>query len=152
LEEVRRRKQGVVETFRSAGRKRREETPNLALIFGQAAFDGPRSLAVRLQTGETIRLPSDKILINAGSRPAMTRVEGLERAGALDSSSIMELSELPEHLIVLGGGYIGLEFGQMFRRFGSRVTLVHRGKHLLAREDADVADEVARLLREDGLE
>jgi pyruvate/2-oxoglutarate dehydrogenase complex dihydrolipoamide dehydrogenase (E3) component len=64
----------------------------------------------------------------------------------------MELAVVPDHLLVLGGGYVGLEFGQMFRRFGSRVTIVHRGKHLLSGEDPDVADEVAKLLREDGIE
>jgi pyruvate/2-oxoglutarate dehydrogenase complex dihydrolipoamide dehydrogenase (E3) component len=64
----------------------------------------------------------------------------------------MELAELPEHLLVLGGGYIGLEFGQMFRRFGSRVTIIQRGARLLAREDPDVADAVAAILREDGIE
>jgi len=65
---------------------------------------------------------------------------------------VMELAVVPDHLLVLGGGYVGLEFGQMFRRFGSRVTIVHRGKHLLSGEDPDVADEVAKLLREDGIE
>jgi pyruvate/2-oxoglutarate dehydrogenase complex dihydrolipoamide dehydrogenase (E3) component len=70
----------------------------------------------------------------------------------LDSTSIMELDEVPEHLLVLGGGYVGLEFGQMFRRFGSQVTIVQRGKQLLAREDADVAEAVAEILREDGIE
>ena len=70
----------------------------------------------------------------------------------LNSTTIMELDVVPEHLIVLGGGYIGLEFGQMFRRFGSRVTIVQRGQRLLAREDADIADAVAEILREDGIE
>ena len=70
----------------------------------------------------------------------------------LDSTSIMELDEVPEHLLVLGGGYVGLEFAQMFRRFGSEVTIVQRGEQLLAREDEDVAEAVAEILREDGIE
>ncbi|MFQ5572534.1 MAG: FAD-dependent oxidoreductase, partial [Rhodothermales bacterium] len=77
---------------------------------------------------------------------------GLDTVPTLDSTSIMELDVLPEHLLVLGGGYIGLEFGQMFRRFGSNVTIVQRGNYLLAREDPDVADEVAKIVREDGVE
>jgi pyruvate/2-oxoglutarate dehydrogenase complex dihydrolipoamide dehydrogenase (E3) component len=76
----------------------------------------------------------------------------LDRIEVLDSSSIMELDELPGHLLVLGGGYVGLEFGQMFRRFGSRVTIIQRASQLLAREDQDVADEVATILREDGVD
>src|SRR5206468_11463289 len=92
------------------------------------------------------------IFINTGCRPARPAVEGLDSVGALDSTSIMELSALPGHLLVLGGGYIGLEFGQMFRRFGSAVTVVQHGKQLLAREDPDVAEEVHKVLHEDGIE
>ena len=151
-EEVRRRKQSVVERFRNGSQRRLEATNGLDLLFGEAAFDGPRALEVRLKTGEGLRLSADKIFINTGCHPATPAVEGIDRVPALDSSSIMELDVLPEHLLVLGGGYIGLEFGQMFRRFGSRVTIVQRGTHLLAREDPDVADEVAKILREDGVE
>src|SRR5207249_10671446 len=77
---------------------------------------------------------------------------GIEDVSVLDSTSIMELDTVPEHLLVVGGGYIGLEFGQMFRRFGSSVTVIQRGANLLAREDPDVADEVVNIMREDGLE
>ena len=77
---------------------------------------------------------------------------GLDPVAALDSTSIMELDAVPEHLLVLGGGYVGLEFGQMFRRFGSDVTIVQRGEQLLGREDADVAEAVAEILREDGID
>ena len=71
---------------------------------------------------------------------------GLDPARTLNSTTIMELDAVPEHLLVLGGGYVGLEFGQMFRRFGSRVTIIQRGKQLLGREDADVAEAVAQIL------
>ena len=81
----------------------------------------------------------------------MPNIAGLEKVSFLDSSKIMELEELPKHLVVIGGGYIGLEFGQMFRRFGSRVTIVHRGTQLLRREDQDIATEVLKILREDGI-
>ena len=96
--------------------------------------------------------PRKKIFINTGCRPADPRVDGLDQIAVLDSTSSMELDELPEHLLVLGGGYVGLEFGQMFRRFGSRVTIVQRASQLLGREDQDVADEVAKILGEDGVE
>ena len=96
-------------------------------------------------------LTADKIFINTGGRPSRPPIPGLDSVPILDSTSIMELDELPEHLLVLGGGYIGLEFGQMFHRFGSRVTIVHRGNQLLSREDPDVADAVVKILEEDGV-
>lgn len=92
------------------------------------------------------------VVIDAGAQPKPLAITGAGDVPVLDSTSIMELDELPEHLIILGGGYVGLEFGQMFRRFGSDVTIVHRGDQLLAREDADIAGEVANILRQDGIE
>jgi pyruvate/2-oxoglutarate dehydrogenase complex dihydrolipoamide dehydrogenase (E3) component len=150
--EVRQRKQSIVDSFRSGGQRSIEKTENLDLLFGEASFTGPRSIAVKTNDGELRRLGANKIFINTGCRPATPRVDGIDQIAALDSTSIMELDELPEHLLVLGGGYVGLEFGQMFRRFGSRVTIVQRASQLLGREDQDVADEVAKILREDGVE
>jgi pyruvate/2-oxoglutarate dehydrogenase complex dihydrolipoamide dehydrogenase (E3) component len=97
-------------------------------------------------------MSADRIFINAGTRPAVPGLEGLSRVPFLDSTSIMELDEVPEHLLVLGGGYVGLEFGQMFRRFGSRVTVAQAEAQLLGREDRDVASEIATILRDDGIE
>src|SRR5215475_8787066 len=150
--EVRHRKQSIVDSFRSGGQRAIENTENLDLLFGEASFTGPRSIAVKMNDGEPRRLSANKIFINTGCRPATPRVDGIDQISALDSTSIMELDELPEHLLVLGGGYVGLEFGQMFRRFGSRVTIVQRAPQLLGREDQDVADDVAKILREDGVE
>jgi pyruvate/2-oxoglutarate dehydrogenase complex dihydrolipoamide dehydrogenase (E3) component len=147
---VRRRKQKIVESFRESGLKNLEKTQGLDLFEGEASFNGPKSLEV-LSEKEAHLLTAQKIFINTGARPAEPRVPGLDTVPSLDSSSIMELETLPEHLLVMGGGYVGLEFGQMFCRFGCRVTIVHRGDHLLSREDPDVADEVARILREDGI-
>jgi len=152
LAEVRGRKQSVVDSFRNGGQRAIERTKNLDLLFGEASFTVPRSIAVKMNDGETRHLTADKIFINTGCRPAAPGVEGLDKIAVLDSSSIMELDELPERLLVLGGGYIGLEFGQMFRRFGSAVTIVQRASQLLGREDQDVADEVANIMREDGIE
>ncbi|HEX2491567.1 MAG TPA: mercuric reductase [Blastocatellia bacterium] len=150
--EVRQRKQSIVDSFRSGGQRAIENTKNLDLLFGEASFTGPRSIAVKMNDGELRRLTANKIFINTGGRPAAPRVDGIDQIAVLDSTSIMELDELPEHLLVLGGGYVGLEFGQMFRRFGSRVTIVQRASQLLGREDQDVADEVAKILGEDGVE
>lgn len=151
MSEVRARKQGVVETFRSGGLRSIEKTEGLDLLMGEASFTGPQSLEVRMEDGGKRSLAARKIFINTGGRPAKPEVDGLDKVPFLDSTSIMELDRVPDHLMVMGGGYIGLEFGQMFRRYGSQVTIVQRGNHLLTREDADVADEVASVLREDGI-
>jgi len=148
---VRRRKQKIVESFHDGVRKNIEKTEGLELQKGEARFIGPKSLEVLLSEGGTRLLTGERIFINTGTRPAEPLVPGLDEVSTLDSSSIMELDNLPDHLLVMGGGYVGLEFGQMFRRFGSQVTIVHRGDHLLSREDPDVADEVARILDDDGI-
>ncbi len=128
MTKVRQRKRDIVESFRNSGQRRIETTDGVDLLMGEASFTGPKTLELRLNNGETRELTADTILINAGARPAK-----------------------PSMLIV-GGGYIGLEFGQLFRRFGSQVTVIQRGAGLLAREDPDVAEEVANIMREDGLE
>jgi pyruvate/2-oxoglutarate dehydrogenase complex dihydrolipoamide dehydrogenase (E3) component len=149
---VRRRKQAVVDSFRGGSERRLETTPGLTLIRGEARFAGPKALEVTLNAGGSLPLTAGKVFINSGCRPARPKLAGLDRVAALDSSSIMELDALPGHLLVLGGGYVGLEFAQMFRRLGSAVTVVQRSPALLGREDADVAAEVAKILREDGIE
>ena len=149
---VRRRKQEIVESFRDGSLKNIEKTEGLELLKGEARFIGLKSLEVVVNEGGPRQLSAERIFINTGARPAKPTIPGLDTIPTLDSSSIMELETLPEHLLVMGGGYIGVEFGQMFRRFGSRVTIVQRGAHLLSREDPDVADEVAKILREDQIE
>ncbi len=150
--EVRQRKRDIVNTFRDGSRQILESTKGLDLLFGEARFTGPKELEVSLNDGEAVRLTADDIFINVGARPGGVPVDGLDTVPTLDSTSIMELDEVPEHLLVLGGGYVGLEFAQMFRRFGSEVTIMQRGEQLLAREDEDVAEAVAEILREDGIE
>ena len=150
MAEVRARKQRVVDSFRDGGLRAIEKTTGLDLLKGEASFTGPNSIEVRMKNGSQM-LTAGKIFINTGGRPSTPRVEGLDNIPYLDSSSIMELDQLPEHLLVMGGGYIGLEFGQMFRRYGSQVTIVDRGARVLAREDSDVSDEIADILREDGI-
>ena len=147
---VRKRKRDIVESFRSSSERRIKETKGVDLLIGEARFIEPHTLEVRMNDGEVRRLTAENIFINAGARPA--KPSGLEHIPTLDSTSIMELDSVPEHLLVLGGGYVGLEFGQMFRRFGSAVTIIQRGAQLLAREDDDVAEEVANIMREDGID
>ena len=151
LAEVRQRKQQIVESFRNGSLSSLEETAGLELLKGEASFTGSNSIEVRLNEGGARLLTATKIFINTGGRPSQPPIPGLNTVPFLDSTSIMELDVLPEHLMVLGGGYIGLEFGQMFRRFGSRVTVIQRANHLLNREDPDVADAVARIVEEDGV-
>ncbi len=144
---VRERKRAIVKSFRTSSLRRIEAAAGLDLICAEARFTGPRRVAV-----DGRELSADLVFINTGGRPAAPDVEGLDRVSSLDSTSIMELDQVPEHLLVLGGGYIGLEFGQMFRRFGSRVTIVQRATQLLPLEDPDVAEAVLGVLREDGIE
>ena len=149
---VRKRKRNIVDLFRGGSQRRVERTQNLDLLFGHAEFSGPSSIAVRDKKHTTRLLTADRFFINAGCRPAVPKIIGLDGVPFLDSTSVMELNAVPEHLLVLGGGYIGLEFGQLFRRLGSRVTIVQSGPSLLAREDPDVASAVADILKEDGIQ
>ena len=113
---------------------------------GHARFRSAREVAV----GETL-LRADRIFINVGGRAAVPRLPGIDRTPFLTNSSMMDLSVLPEHLVVVGGSYVGLEFGQMFRRFGSQVTIVEMGSALIGREDADVSGAIRDLLEEEGI-
>ncbi|MFO1362978.1 MAG: mercuric reductase [Burkholderiales bacterium] len=145
------RKQHVVEQFRAGGKRSLERVPAIDLVFGEGSFADARTVRVRLNAGGERLLTADRIVINTGGRPAVPDLPGLAAAGYLDSSGVMELRTLPAHLIVLGGGYIGLEFSQMFRRFGARVTVITREDRLIPREDPDVSAEVEKILAEDGV-
>jgi pyruvate/2-oxoglutarate dehydrogenase complex dihydrolipoamide dehydrogenase (E3) component len=150
MKRVRQRKRDIVDSFRNGSQNRIEKTPNLELIFGNASFTGPKTLAVH--DGRERTLTAERIFLNVGTRATVPALPGLDQIPFLDNKLIMELDTVPDHLLVLGGGYIGLEFGQMFRRFGSRVTIVQRSGQLLGREDEDVAEEVAKILQDDGVE
>src|SRR3984957_14321756 len=148
---VRERKRGIVSSFRQSREKRLEKV-KADLIRGETSFTGPKQLRVVLNAGGERLLRAAQIFIDTGTRSARPAIAGLDTVPYLDNDSIMELDQVPEHLLVLGGGYIGVEFSQMFRRFGSRVTVVQAGPQLLREEDADVAAEVLKILREDGID
>jgi pyruvate/2-oxoglutarate dehydrogenase complex dihydrolipoamide dehydrogenase (E3) component len=153
---VRDRKRGIVDRFRGGSERSIAGTEHLELIRGEARFTGPRAIEVAppARAGETVGRPltADQMFINTGARSSRPRLPGLDSVPALDSTSVMELDAVPAHLLVLGCGYVGVEFGQMFRRFGARVTMVGRTPHVLAREDPDIAEAVEGILREDGIE
>ena len=152
MTQVRARKRAIVESFRGGSEKRLEAAENIDLIYGEGRFLGPNTVEVALKNGGTRALTAPQIFINTGARPAVPQIDGLDTVPYLDSTSVMEMDAVPAHLVILGGSYIALEFGQMFRRFGSRVTVLEKSKHLLGHEDTDVASEMAKILGEDGLE
>jgi pyruvate/2-oxoglutarate dehydrogenase complex dihydrolipoamide dehydrogenase (E3) component len=149
---VRERKRNRVETSRKANRRRLEEADGVDLLMGEGRFTDANSVEVLMNDGSTRSLTADKVFINVGQRPGRPDLPGLDDVPSLDSTTIMELGEVPEHLLVLGGGYVGVEFAQMFRRFGSEVAIVQRSGQVLSHEDADIAEEVIKVLREDGIE
>ena len=119
---------------------------NLTVYQGQASFEGPNTVSV----GDE-RLEADKIFINVGARAFVPPMPGLEQVEYLTNSSMMQVDFLPEHLIIIGGSYIGLEFGQMYRRFGSEVTIVEMGSRLIQRDDEDVSETVKEILENEGV-
>ena len=140
-------KDQIVQSFRDGQQRQVDRRPNLSLYRGQARFVSPHQIKV----GEHL-LESEKIFIDTGARPLIPSIPGLDTVDYLTNESIMELTQLPVHLIILGGGYIGLEFGQMFRRFGSRVTVIHHSGQILPREDPEVASELQKALAAEGLD
>jgi pyruvate/2-oxoglutarate dehydrogenase complex dihydrolipoamide dehydrogenase (E3) component len=122
------------------------------LVMGTGRFIAPRTLEVRLNDGGTRVLAGDRVFLNLGTRATVPPIPGLADARPLTHIELLELDRLPEHLVVLGGGYVGLEFAQAFRRFGSRVTVIERGPQLLGREDSDVVEELRRILTAEEIE
>jgi pyruvate/2-oxoglutarate dehydrogenase complex dihydrolipoamide dehydrogenase (E3) component len=150
LAAVRERKRAMVAGARQNYASRLSQD-GLDLIEGEARFTGPKTLEIAVTGGGTRSIGAPVIVIDAGTRPRPLTFAGAGDVPVLDSTSIMELDEIPDHLIILGGGYIGLEFGQMFRRFGSAVTIIQSAARLMMIEDEDVSDEVAAIVREDGI-
>jgi pyruvate/2-oxoglutarate dehydrogenase complex dihydrolipoamide dehydrogenase (E3) component len=140
-------KDEIVLSFRGGLQKQVDKRSNLRLHCGHARFVGPH----QLKAGDDL-LESEKIFIDIGGRPSIPAIPGLDSVPYLTNETAMQLTSVPEHLLILGGGYIGLEFGQMFRRFGSRVTLLHTGKQFVSREDPEIAAELQRALEAEGIQ
>jgi pyruvate/2-oxoglutarate dehydrogenase complex dihydrolipoamide dehydrogenase (E3) component len=163
METVKKRKRDIVDSFRTGSENRFKGTENLDLIMGKATFQGPKTVEVLLNEPQprsggsgmdtTLTVTGDLIFVNAGCSPSKLDVKNACRTqGLLDSTSVMELGDVPRHIVIVGGGVIGCEFAQLWRRFGAKVSLVQRAAQLLPREDADVADEVRRIFVDAGID
>src|SRR5262245_11687257 len=136
LAQVRERKQKVVERFRNGAEQVLEATANLDIIQGEASFIDARTVKVEGAGREALHLSAEKIFINTGAKPVIPSIDGLSRVASLDSTSIMELDALPKHLLIVGGGYGAIEFGQMYGGYGTEVTILERGEKAWRCEDS----------------
>jgi pyruvate/2-oxoglutarate dehydrogenase complex dihydrolipoamide dehydrogenase (E3) component len=152
MKRVKARKDEVIGASRDGLEKWLRGMKNLTVFNGHARFTGPHALRIEASDGTTQDIDADSIFINTGTRAAVPHVEGLERVPYLTNSTILELTDVPAHLVIVGASYIALEFGQMFRRFGSRVTLLVRGDRILTREDADVSKAMQDVFEREGVE
>ncbi|KXV14658.1 mercuric reductase [Caballeronia megalochromosomata] len=149
---VKARKDEVIGGSRTGIEEWLRATKNLTVFRGHARFTGPHALAIEAADGSTQDIDADLVFINTGTRAAVPALDGLARVPYLTNATILELTDVPEHLVIVGASYIALEFGQMFRRFGSRVTLLVRGERILTREDEDVARAMQDVFVREGVE
>lgn len=152
FKKIKERKDKIVDEFRTSSQKGLEETKGLTILMGEASFTGERELSVKDSNGNTQQISGNWIFINTGAKTAIPEIEGLNDIDYLTSTTILDLEEVPKHLIIIGGNYIGLEFGQMFHRFGSKVTILEKSKRIMSREDDDVSDAVNKILADEGIE
>src|SRR5258706_4003368 len=148
---VRKRKREMVEGL-IAMHLDRYKASGAELVMGEAKFTGSKTLDVRLNDGGARTLTGERIFLNLGTHASIPPVPGLAESEPLTNIEVLELDRLPEHLIVLGGGYVGLEFAQAYRRFGSRVTILDRAPQLLANEDPDVVAALLQIFASDGID
>lgn len=152
FQKVIKRRDSIVKKWREGIEKKMSETENIDYFFGEASFIGNKQLQIKMNDGkETKEITSEKIFINVGTSPRIPDVEGLDKVEYLTAKSMMELKELPEHLAILGGSYIGLEFGQMYRRLGSKVSIIQMDQQLAPKEDEDVAESIQEFLEDEGI-
>lgn len=144
LQKIKERKDKLVQASREGMEKGFQEEKNITFISGKAFFTDDQTIQVN---GE--KLSAEKIFINVGGRARIP--QGFEIKNCLTNSSILQLEEIPKKLIIVGGGYVGLEFGQMFSRFGSEVTILERGEQILEKEDADFAEIISEMFQENGI-
>jgi pyruvate/2-oxoglutarate dehydrogenase complex dihydrolipoamide dehydrogenase (E3) component len=151
IESVIRRKNAHVLEARESSARQLLETPNLDVVFGNAVFSGPKEITVTKGEGDIAVMTADKIFINTGTRPVVPPIQGLAGIHYLTSDTILDLLVVPSHLAIIGGSYIALEFGQLYRRLGSEVTIIEGNEQFLAKEDEDIAAAIRKILEEDGI-
>jgi len=151
MEEVVRRKNAVVLASRESSMLGLLQPANIKIEFGNAVFTGAKEVTVTKEDGSRSVLTASHIFINAGTSPLIPAIPGLEEAGYLTSDTIMDLLEAPRHLVIIGGSYIALEFGQLYRRLGSEVTIIEGNAQFLSKEDEDIAGELKKILEDDGI-
>ncbi len=148
---IKKRKDEIVLNARNGSEKALNKIAGLDLLYGEASFTGDKTIAVKMQN-TTKHIKAELIFINTGTETFIPEIEGLNDINYLTSTSILELNKVPDQLLVLGGNYIGLEFGQMFCRFGSKVTLIERSERLLGKEDEDIAAEMLKILKAENID
>ena len=151
MEAVRKRKREMVDGLIKAHLDRYKAT-GARLLMGSAKFTAPKTLEVHLADEDEMTVHAERIFLNLGTYAAIPGVPGLAESDPLTHIEILELAHFPQHLIVIGGGYVGLEFAQALRRFGSRVTVLQHGEHLLSNQDPDVSSELQRILASEGID
>jgi dihydrolipoamide dehydrogenase len=152
MRQVKKHKDDIVLKSRNGGQAAVEKTKNLDLLFGDATFIDKKTISVQPEKGKTKEFKAELIFINTGAKTIIPNdIEGLDDINYLTSTTILDLEIVPEHLLIIGGNYIGLEFGQMFRRFGSKVTILEKSARLLSREDEDIATEVTEFLEQEDI-
>jgi len=151
LSAIVKRKNQVVLDSRKSSEKRLSTNPFITLFYGTASFESSEVVCVVNDKNEIQYLTSKIVVINTGAKNQIPDLPGIENVSSLDSTSIMDLDAIPKHLIILGGSYIALEFGQLFNRLGSNVTIIERHDHILQREDKDVAQEMKNILEKEGI-
>lgn len=145
------RKDEIVNRMRKNSEDGILQTKNLDLIYGTASFSGDKEITVALNGGGETMFAAEEIYINTGAKPAIPEITGLDHIDYLTSTSIMELKQIPEHLLIIGTGYVGMEFGQMYRRFGSKVTMLETSKRLMPKEDEDIARAIEKIFVDEGI-
>ncbi|WP_316800776.1 mercuric reductase [Pedobacter frigidisoli] len=149
FKKIMKRKDQIVAQFRKGAEDGLESTKGLTILMGTAKFTGEKELLITGKDGKEEKVSGELIFINTGAETAIPAIEGLPESHYLTSTTILELTAIPEHLVVIGGNYIGLEFGQMFSRFGSQVTIIEKSDRILAKEDQDVSESLTEILEKE---
>lgn len=152
MRQIKKHKDDIVLKSRNGGQAAVEKTKNLDLLFGDATFIDKKTISVQPEKGKAKEFKAELIFINTGAKTIIPHdIEGLDEIDYLTSTTILDLEKVPGHLLIIGGNYIGLEFGQMFRRFGSKVTILEKSARLLSREDEDISAEVTKFLEQEDI-